>query len=36
LPHWYGALSGPDSPECDVDAELDDWRVREPTPATVA
>jgi hypothetical protein len=36
LPHWYGALSGPDALVHDAGAELDDWRVHEPSPAVIA
>ncbi|QNJ95392.1 amidohydrolase [Mycolicibacterium fluoranthenivorans] len=36
LPHWYGALSGPDALVHDAGAELDDWRVHEPSSAVIA
>lgn len=34
LPHWYGALSGPDPVV--RDAELEDWQARQPSPAVLS
>lgn len=36
LPHWYGALSGPDPLVRDADAELEDRRIQEPGHALIS